>query len=126
MYFSLNNKGYLGLGSDTVFYNHYLSDVWELSIDPSSVHPEPVGTGLEIYPNPAGNSIKFKFDGNLKMMPHDRISYFDSNGRCIETNVVTSPGAYLQKEISHFPKGMMFVKIGRNNELVCATSFLKL
>lgn len=37
MYFTLNNKGYLGLGSDTIFVLHYLTDVWEFNFTPSAM-----------------------------------------------------------------------------------------
>lgn len=128
MYFSLNNKGYLGLGSDTVFYNHYLSDVWELSIDPTSVQNEPngKGRGLIIFPNPASNTITMKVSDNQELLPHDRISYSDSKGRIIESNVLETNSNCIQKDVSHFPEGMIFIKVVRNNVTLFSSSFLNL
>lgn len=125
-YFSINNKGYIGLGSDTTTYTtHYLDDLWEYSFDSVTVLSESIyqANGIRVYPNPAVHEIRFSSNDQTSL-PLE-VTLFTSQGRSVMSfthndekpiNINTlAPGIYflkiLQKSTgtTHFSR---FVKSG--------------
>ncbi len=71
IYFSINNKGYLGMGTDTITAStHYSSEFWEYSLDSvTSVQNLSYDNfGLQCWPNPSNDFLDISYhlsDGAL-------------------------------------------------------------
>lgn len=126
MYFSLNNKGYLGLGSDTVFYTRYLSDVWELKADYTAL-PESMYGGCEalVFPNPAVNKITVELQNDCLFQKGDLIQLSGSDGQPLSMSTIEVATPSVVIPLGKFPVGAGILIISRGKSSLVISKFVK-
>lgn len=120
MYFTLNNKGYLGLGSDTTFYTHYLTDVWEFNFTPSAINElnHTPFYASSVFPNPASEFITLQLNGKQNLLARDVIEIQNTSGRIVYHHELLSPSEKTIIDVSNFSNGIHVITVKRNNTIV--------
>lgn len=87
----------------------------------TAIHESYEDVRLNLYPNPATSYINLRFNSSV---PKNTIaSIYDVNGRLLHRSGINSSETKIS--IENLPKGMLYLHLSKNNQIVLTKAFLK-
>ncbi|MEO5571312.1 MAG: kelch repeat-containing protein [Bacteroidia bacterium] len=117
IYFSIGNKGYIGLGCDTVPWNiHFMNDLWEYAPSTNGINNLQLsGNDIKVYIT-KNNILKIDF---LKIADKNFvIKIFDLNGKIIYTSILN-----FEINLNKQSKGIYLYEINFKNKILKTGKF---
>lgn len=105
-YFSIGNKGYIGLGSDTASFTHYMNDFWEYA-PTVGINETENSENISLYPNPSGGIFYFK----IKTKKECEFFIYDITGKLIMSADFKIKSETASMDLRKFAKGEYVYRI---------------
>jgi hypothetical protein len=118
IFFSLNDRGYFGLGSDTIHNVHYMNDIWEYRpVLPTSILEQNQNSGIiEIYPTLVNSHSDFVLHvvwQNIVTSPVD-IFIYNLRGQVVFHSRESQIASQTSIDLSHLSVGTYLVNVVDN------------
>jgi hypothetical protein len=123
--FAIGNKGYIGMGSDTTFDVHDLSDFWEYA---------PVSTGLQehslqmnsvtVFPSPAHEIIMLEFLDGSQYGDQIKVECFDGDGKKVFSKNTVLKDKKVMLDVRDLTAGLYFVNCTKKCQLIGTAKFV--
>lgn len=115
--FSINNKGYIGLGFWYNNFQNYLNDLWEYTDTTKvvAINEIKINVSTEIFPNPltAATTIRMNSAADFK---DERLKLFDVSGKTIREEGFSGKQIILKRE--SIESGVYFYQIISDNKII--------
>jgi hypothetical protein len=119
--FTMNNRGYVGLGSDTIHNTHYSDIFWEYDPALTSLHTTP-GNLFQIFPTITKDYIYL--DCNSCLSGDYRFEAFDLNGKLCLTEILNT-SIPLQVNVTTLSNGIYLCTVKNKGVISGSNRFIK-
>ena len=122
--FAINNKGYVGMGSDTIFNTHYLDEFWEYGPSTIGIAENNARVEISIYPVPANDFIEITLSNPLSIKQVE-VELTDIHGKILHSELINSNTSSIKVNISKIAGGVYVCNLRTNGKLTASGKFLK-
>jgi len=124
--FSIGNKGYVGMGSDTALAApNYVDMLWEYGLSTGINEIGNTSSNLKCYPNPVLSKLTVELNSDFIRNSPAQIQIFDMNGKLVKSSIIDNVTHSFELDVYNLTSGNYSLCLIQNTVVLSKGKFIK-